>query len=93
MTWPAAVINIVNEKNASVSGEGTLDCRGKVFWDKYWEMRKEYEAKGLRWIVDYDCKRVYGVFSWNAVRHYLKGFTLMRTGFGDVRFFTPIIVR
>ena len=34
MTWPAAVINIVNEKNASVSGEGTLDCRGKVFWDK-----------------------------------------------------------
>lgn len=40
MTWPAAVINIVDEKNAAVSGEGTLDCRGKVFWDKYWEMRK-----------------------------------------------------
>ena len=42
MTWPAAVINIINEKNAAVSGEGTLDCRGKVFWDKYWEMRKDF---------------------------------------------------
>ena len=47
MTWPAAVINIVNEKNAAVSGEGTLDCRGKVFWDKYWEMRKEYETERI----------------------------------------------
>ncbi len=81
MTWPAAVINIVNEKNASVSGEGTLDCRGKVFWDKYWEMRKEYEAKGLRWIVDYDCKRVRGILIERSSDITLKGFTLMRTGF------------
>ena len=81
MTWPAAVINIVNEKNASVSGEGTLDCRGKVFWDKYWEMRKEYEKKGLRWIVDYDCKRVRGILVERSSDITLKGFTLMRTGF------------
>ena len=81
MTWPAAVINIVNEKNAAVSGEGTLDCRGKVFWDKYWEMRKEYEAKGLRWIVDYDCKRVRGILVERSSDVTLKGFTLMRTGF------------
>lgn len=81
MTWPAAVINIVNEKNAAVSGEGTLDCRGKVFWDKYWEMRKAYEAKGLRWIVDYDCKRVRGILVENSSDVTLKGFTLMRTGF------------
>ena len=81
MTWPAAVINIVNEKNASISGEGTLDCRGKVFWDKYWEMRKEYEAKGLRWIVDYDCKRVRGILIERSSDITLKGFTLMRTGF------------
>lgn len=81
MTWPAAVINIVNEKNAAVSGEGTLDCRGKVFWDKYWEMRKEYEKKGLRWIVDYDCKRVRGILVERSSDITLKGFTLMRTGF------------
>ena len=81
MTWPAAVINIVNEKNAAVSGEGTLDCRGKVFWDKYWEMRKEYEAKGLRWIVDYDCKRVRGILVERSSDITLKGFTLMKAGF------------
>ena len=81
MTWPAAVINIVDEKNAAVSGEGTLDCRGKVFWDKYWEMRKEYVAKGLRWIVDYDCKRVRGMLISNSRHITLKDFTLMRTGF------------
>lgn len=81
MTWPAAVINIVDEKNAAISGEGTLDCRGKVFWDKYWEMRKEYEARGLRWIVDYDCKRVRGILVERSSDITLSGFTLMRTGF------------
>lgn len=81
MTWPAAVINIIDEENASVSGKGTIDCRGKVFWDKYWEMRKAYEAKGLRWIVDYDCKRVRGILVERSSDVTLSGFTLMRTGF------------
>lgn len=81
MTWPAAVINIINEKNAAVSGEGVIDCRGKVFWDKYWEMRKDYEKRGLRWIVDYDCKRVRGILVERSSDVTLQGFTLMRTGF------------
>ncbi|EKU89577.1 hypothetical protein HMPREF9447_03015 [Bacteroides oleiciplenus YIT 12058] len=81
MIWPAAVINIIGEKKASVSGEGTLDCRGKIFWDKYWAMRKEYEAKGLRWIVDYDCKRVRGILVERSSDITLSNFTLMRTGF------------
>lgn len=81
MVWPAAVINIINEKNAAVSGEGVIDCRGKVFWDKYWAMRREYEAQGLRWIVDYDCKRVRGILVENSSDVTLSNFTLMRTGF------------
>lgn len=81
MDWPAAVINIIGEKNASVSGDGTVDCRGKVFWDKYWTMRKEYEAKGLRWIVDYDCKRVRGILVERSSDITLSNFTLMSTGF------------
>ena len=44
-------------------------------------MRKEYEAKGLRWIVDYDCKRVRGILVERSSDITLKGFTLMRTGF------------
>lgn len=81
MVWPAAVINFIDAKNASLSGEGTLDCRGKVFWDKYWEMRKEYEKQGLRWIVDYDCKRVRGILVERSSDITLSDFTLMRTGF------------
>ena len=34
MTWPSAVINIMDAENAALTGEGFIDCRGKVFWDK-----------------------------------------------------------
>lgn len=81
MVWPSAVINILNANNAAVSGPGTIDCRGKVFWDKYWNMRKDYEKRKLRWIVDYDCKRVRGMLVSNSRHVTLKNFTLMRTGF------------
>lgn len=85
MVWPAAVLNILNSNNAAISGEGTIDCRGKIFWDKYWEMRKEYVEQGLRWIVDYDCKRVRGILVSNSSNVTLKDFTLMRTGFWGIQ--------
>ena len=81
MTWPSAVINILDAENAALTGEGFIDCRGKVFWDKYWAMREEYEKKNLRWIVDYDCKRVRGVLVSNSKHITLKDFMLVRTGF------------
>ncbi len=81
MTWPSAVINVVGQHRASVTGEGTIDCRGEVFWNKYRAMRKAYEQEGLRWIVDYDCKRVRGVLVENSTDITLSGFTLKRTGF------------
>lgn len=81
MIWPSAVINIIGQKNASVSGEGRLDCRGKSWWDKYWEMRRSYETKGLRWVVDYDCKRIRGILVEESSDISLTGITLMRTGF------------
>lgn len=81
MTWPSAVINIMDAENAALTGEGFIDCRGKVFWDKYWAMREEYEKKNLRWIVDYDCKRVRGILVSNSKHITLKDFTLVRTGF------------
>lgn len=81
MTWPSAVVNIMDAENVALTGEGFIDCRGKVFWDKYWEMRKEYEKKKLRWIVDYDCKRVRGILVSNSKHITLKDFTLVRTGF------------
>src|SRR5476651_2684534 len=53
MKWPAALFNIIGQKNVEVSGEGKVNARGKFCWDKYWAMRKEYDPKGLRWIIDY----------------------------------------
>jgi polygalacturonase len=58
MKWPAALLNIIDVKNAAITGEGKVNAQGKFCWDKYWAMRKVYDAKGLRWIVDYDAKRV-----------------------------------
>lgn len=81
MIWPSAVLNVIKQKNVSVSGEGVIDCRGKKFWEQYWSMRKEYESKGLRWAVDYDCKRVRGILVERSTDVTLKDFTLMRTGF------------
>ena len=57
-TWPAALINVIDAQNVAVTGEGIVNARGKFCWNKYWKMREEYVAKGLRWIVDYDAKRV-----------------------------------
>src|SRR5665647_449778 len=43
MHWPAALINVLDQKNVAITGEGIIDGRGKPFWDKYWAMRKVYD--------------------------------------------------
>lgn len=85
MMWPAAVINVIDQQNVAVSGEGTIDCNGEIWWEKYWTMRKDYEQRGLRWIVDYDCKRVRGMLVSNSLDVTLRDFTLMRSGFWGVQ--------
>jgi len=85
MKWPAALINIIDATNAAVSGEGIVNARGKFCWDKYWAMRKEYDAKGLRWIVDYDVKRVRTILVQNSSDITLKGITLKNAGFWTVQ--------
>jgi hypothetical protein len=55
--WPAALVNIYEQKNAAITGDGTIDGDGKVFWDSYWTLRKAYEPRGLRWASDYDAHR------------------------------------
>jgi polygalacturonase len=84
-SWPAALINIIDAKNAAVTGEGTVNARGKFCWDKYWAMRKEYDTKGLRWIVDYDAKRVRTFLVQNAADITLKGLTFKNAGFWTVQ--------
>lgn len=79
--WPAALVNIIGKKNAAISGDGVIHGRGKVFWDKYWEMRKEYDSKGLRWIVDYDCERPRGILVSECENITIKDIVVYQPGF------------
>ena len=81
MEWPSALINIIGKKNAAISGDGVINGRGKVFWDKYWNMREDYEAKGLRWIVDYDCERPRGILIAECENVTVRDIVLYQPGF------------
>jgi len=84
-SWPAALINVIDVKNAAVTGAGIVNARGKFCWDKYWAMRKDYDTKGLRWIVDYDAKRVRTFLVQNSSDITLKGLTFKNAGFWTVQ--------
>ncbi|MDX8339382.1 glycoside hydrolase family 28 protein [Draconibacterium sp. IB214405] len=91
MEWPAALINVYDEKNVRITGKGTIDGNGKYWWDKFWGdpprsggMYPEYIEKGIRWAVDYDCERVRPVVVWESEDVLLKDFTVQRAGFWTV---------
>ncbi len=85
MIWPAALINAINVKNVAITGAGIINARGKFCWDKYWTTRKEYDAKGLRWIVDYDVKRVRTLLVQSSSDVTVKGLTFKNAGFWTVQ--------
>ncbi|MBV7534353.1 glycoside hydrolase family 28 protein [Duganella sp. sic0402] len=82
MRWPAALVNVYEQRNATVIGEGTIDGDGKIFWDSYWTLRKSYEPRGLRWASDYDAQRprLIQVFNSTGVK-VGGGLLLRRSGF------------
>ena len=81
MTWPAGLINVSNAKNVKLSGGGTIDGRGQKWWDKYWDLRKGYEPKGLRWASDYDAERVRLMVIWRSSDVKVENLNLKRSGF------------
>ncbi|RZK68991.1 MAG: glycoside hydrolase family 28 protein [Pedobacter sp.] len=85
MKWPAALINIIGQKKAAVTGGGKVNAQGKVYWDYYWKLRAEYEAKNLRWIVDYDAKRPRSFLVQESSDILLKGITFQQAGFWTVQ--------
>ena len=85
MKWPAALINVLDQKNVTIDGEGLVDGQGKVYWDYYWNLREEYEPKGLRWIVDYDAKRPRTFLLQNTENVFLKDLNIQRAGFWTVQ--------
>lgn len=86
MKWPAALINVLDQENVTIEGDGLIDGQGKVFWDYYWDLRKnDYEPKGLRWIVDYDAKRPRTILVSNSKNIFLKDLNIQKAGFWTVQ--------
>ncbi|HEU5340229.1 glycoside hydrolase family 28 protein [Edaphobacter sp.] len=85
MTWPAALINVRDQHNVTITGHGTIDGDGPPWWKSYWDLRKIDEPKGLRWASDYDAKRPRLVLIQNSANvHFGGGLLLKRSGFWTV---------
>ena len=90
MEWPTGILNVLHESNVRIYGEGTIDGQGEYWWNKYWGtdrlggMRREYEAKGLRWAVDYDCTRPRNIIVFGSQDIVLEDFHCIRSGFWNV---------
>ncbi|MET0650271.1 MAG: glycosyl hydrolase family 28 protein [Pyrinomonadaceae bacterium] len=86
MKWPAALINVNDQKNVRLSGGGIIDGRGKKWWDKYWNLRRnDYEPRGLRWASDYDAERVRLMVVWKSSDVSVENLSLKRSGFWTVQ--------
>ena len=86
MTWPAAMINIRDAHDVTLTGRGIIDGNGAVWWKVYNDLRADYTPKGLRWASDYDAKRVRLSLIQNSYNvHFGGGITLKRSGFWTVQ--------
>lgn len=86
MTWPAALINTRDQHNITITGKGAIDGDGPIWWKSYWDLRKEYEPRGLRWASDYDARRPRLILFQNSDNIHLGGgITLKRSGFWTVQ--------
>jgi polygalacturonase len=86
LTWPAALINVRDQHDVIITGKGTIDENGAVWWKVFSDLSKIYVPKGLRWAVDYDAKRVRLSLIQNSYNvHYGGGLTLRRSGFWTVQ--------
>jgi polygalacturonase len=86
MTWPAALINVRDQQQVTITGKGTIDGDGPIWWKSYWDLRAVYEPKGLRWAADYDARRPRLILLQNSYGIYLGGGILLkRSGFWTVQ--------
>jgi polygalacturonase len=86
MIWPAALINARDQHNVTITGKGIIDGDGPIWWKSYWDLRKTYEPRGLRWASDYDARRPRLMLLQNSSNvHVGGGITLKRSGFWTIQ--------
>lgn len=82
IVWPSALLNVYQQTDVRIYGEGTIDGNGMVFWQSFWDKRNAYEGKGLRWAADYDAERPRLIQVYSSERIELGGgLQLTRAGF------------
>lgn len=84
MDWPAGLLNVYRQQGAKITGEGLVDGDGKVFWDSYYAMRRDYDPRDLRWAADYDCRRPRLIHVYESDNVEVSGLNLARSGFWTV---------
>lgn len=84
MDWPAGLLNVYQQQGAKITGEGLVDGDGKIFWDSYWAMRRDYDPRDLRWAADYDCRRPRLIHVYDSDDVEVSGLNLARSGFWTV---------
>ncbi|MDE3105698.1 MAG: glycoside hydrolase family 28 protein [Acidobacteriota bacterium] len=86
MTWPAALLNVRDQHDVTVTGTGTIDGDGPIWWKSYWDLRATYEPRGLRWASDYDARRPRLILLQRSTHVRLGGGILLkRSGFWTVQ--------
>lgn len=84
MRWPAAVINVYEQHDVSITGHGTIDGNGKYWWNGYWALRRKDDKIGLRWAADYDDRRPRLIEFYRSHHVQLTGLRLLRSPFWTV---------
>src|ERR1700733_197573 len=86
MTWPSALVNVRDQHHVTITGKGIIDGDGPIWWKSYWDLRAQYEPKGLRWASDYDAHRPrLMLFQNSSDIHLGGGIPLKRSGFWTVQ--------
>ena len=90
MEWPAGVLNVFDAENVHIYGAGIVDGQGEIFWHKFWGedmkggMLADYEKKGLRAFLDFDCLRPRNVIVARCKNVKLEDFHSVRSGYWNV---------
>lgn len=84
MAWPLAIINVNDAKNVKISGNGIVDGRGKPFWNKFWDKLDLYSDGGVRWALDYDCRRPRMLVVDNSTNVHVSDVTFQKSAFWTV---------
>lgn len=84
MQWRAALFNVRDQENVSITGEGVVDARGKRWWDRFWNSLPEAEKQGIRWAIDFDIARPHLIQIHESQNVTVRGLTLHNSPFWTI---------